>query len=279
MRKVKLIAGLVFGALLTLGVTGNVAWAHHDNLMQKILKKGTLTIGHGAFTPTAMRDLKGEMVGDAVDVASKLAKDIGVEVDFVATAWDGIIPALLAGKFDMIISGMTITPKRNLQVNFTIPYLHSGLGMAASRKMYPNMSTKADFNKPEVKLTCRRGSTGCSFAMELFPKAKFLRYDDDSQAVQDVINGVAHAWVTSEPKPTFWSINYSESLYKPFQEKLLESNESFAIRKGDPDALNFLNNWILVNQRNGFLKKTHNYWFGGLNWLARVPPNKYSPKK
>ena len=68
-------------------------------------------------------------------------------------------------------------------------------------------------------------------------------------------------------------------MYKPFSEKLLESNESFALRKGDPDALNFFNNWILVHQNNGWLEERHNYWFGTSDWLARVPPNKYLPPK
>jgi polar amino acid transport system substrate-binding protein len=277
MKLAKLITSTVFGGLLTLGITSNVASA--DDLMAEIVKKGVLTIGVGSFVPTAMRNLKGEMVGNAVDVGNKVAKDIGVRVEYVPTAWDGIIPALLSGKFDTIISGMTITPKRNLQVNFTIPYLHSGLGMAASKKIASNMKTMAAYNNTNVSIACRRGSTGCSFAQELFPKAKFLQFDDDSQAAQEVINGNAHAWTTSEPKPTFWSLNYAESLYKPFSEKLIESNESFALRKGDPDALNFFNNWILVHQNNGWLEERHAYWFGTLDWLELVPPNKYSPPK
>ncbi len=275
MKVTKRISGLLFGVLLTLGITTNISSA--ADLMGDIMKKGVLTIGVGSFVPTAMRDLKGKMVGNAVDVGNKIAKDLGVRVEYVPTAWDGIIPALLSGKFDTIISGMTITAKRNLQVNFTLPYLHSGLGMASSKKIASGMSTMAAYNKKSVSIACRRGSTGCSFAMELFPKAKFMRFDDDAQAAQEVINGNSHAWVTSEPKPTFWSLNYSETLFKPFKEKLLESNEAFAIRKGDPDALNWFNNWILVHQNNGWLEKRHKYWFGTLDWLAFVPKNKYSP--
>ena len=276
MKVVRLVTGLVLGVMLYLGTTVNVSAA---DLIGDILKKGVLTIGVGSFVPTAMRDLKGEMTGNAVDVGNKLAKDMGVKVAYVPTAWDGIIPGLIAGKFDTIISGMTITPKRNLQVNFTTPYLHSGLGMASSKKIASNLKTMASYNDSSVSIACRRGSTACTFGVELFPKAKFLQFDDDSQAAQEVINGNSHAWVTSEPKPTFWSLNYSETLYKPFQEKLLESNESFALRKGDVDALNFFNNWILVHQNNGWLEERHNYWFGTLDWLNRVPPNKYSPPK
>ena len=57
-----------------------------------------------------MRDLNGELIGFELDVGRKLAEDMCVEVEFVPTAWDGIIPALVAGKFDVIISGMSVTP-------------------------------------------------------------------------------------------------------------------------------------------------------------------------
>jgi polar amino acid transport system substrate-binding protein len=73
-----------------------------------------------------MRGKNGDMIGFEVDVASKVATDMGAKVEFFPTAWDGIIPALLARKFDVIISGMSITPKRALQVNFSIPYAHTG---------------------------------------------------------------------------------------------------------------------------------------------------------
>ena len=72
----------------------------------------------GIFVPWAMRDKQGKLVGFEVDVAEKMAKDIGIEAEIIPTNWDGIIPALQAKKFDVIIGGMSITPKRNLSVNF-----------------------------------------------------------------------------------------------------------------------------------------------------------------
>ena len=67
---------------------------------------------------------------------------MGVEAEFVPTAWDGIIPALIAGKFDVIISGITVTPERNLTVNFTDPYAHSGMRMIAHKKHEDRKSTR-----------------------------------------------------------------------------------------------------------------------------------------
>lgn len=78
------------------------------------------------FAPWAMRDKQGALIGFEIDVARRLATDNGWQVEFVPTAWDGIIPSLLAKKYDVIIGGLTITPEREKSVRFTQAYSHSG---------------------------------------------------------------------------------------------------------------------------------------------------------
>ena len=97
-----------------------------ESTIQTVVKRGKLIVGLSTFVPWAIRDKKGELIGFEVDVATQLAKDIGVELELVPTAFDGIIPSLLAGKFDLIATGLTITPKRALTINFSRPYNHSG---------------------------------------------------------------------------------------------------------------------------------------------------------
>ena len=93
-----------------------------ESVIEQIKSRGTLRVGQGVFVPWAMPGKDGKLIGFEVDVAKKLADDLGVELELVPTAWDGIIPALIAGKFDFIIGGLTITPKRALTINFSIPY-------------------------------------------------------------------------------------------------------------------------------------------------------------
>ena len=159
----------------------------------------------------------------------KVAKDMGVKVEYVPTAWDGIIPALLSGKFDTIISSMTVTAKRNIQVNLRFLTCKADWDFVASKKIASNLKTMGAYDNSNVSIACRRGSTGCSYSMSLFPKAKIIQFDDDSFGSPGGDHGNAHAWATYEPKPTFCSLNYSESLYKPFSEKLVESNEALRV--------------------------------------------------
>ena len=232
------------------------------SVVEDIVKRGTLKVGMSTFVPWAMRDKEGNLIGFEIDVATKVAEDMGVKVEFVPTAWSGIIPALIAKKFDIIIGGMSITPQRNITVNFTSPYAHSGQQMAANVALAGDFKTMADFNSTDVTITCRRGATPCNAAQKLFPKATLRRFDDDAQAFQEVANGNAHATISSAPKPRFWSDAYPDKIYLPFGgENLTEGNEGFALRKGDSDALNFFGNWIQNNTSNGWIKERHDYWF------------------
>lgn len=247
---------LILAAILLLSANASA------DLLGDIQKRGTLKIGMATFVPWAMRDKDGNLIGFEIDVATKVAEDMGVKVQFVPTAWSGIIPALIAKKFDLIIGGMSITPQRNLTVNFTVPYAHSGQQMAASTKLASGFDSRDDFNSSSVTIACRRGATPCKAAKDLFPKATVLRFDDDAQAFQEVVNGNAHAMISSAPKPRFWSDAYPTKIFLPFgNENLTRGDEAFAMRKGDHDAMNFFSNWITINTSSGWIKGRHDYWF------------------
>jgi len=241
-----------------------------SSVIEEIKKRGTLRVGLSTFVPWSMRDTKGELIGFEIDVANKVAADMGVKAEFVPTAWDGIIPALLAGKFDVIISGMSITRQRNLTVNFTIPYAHSGQQMAANKKLAGNFKSLDQFNDPNVTITCRRGTSTCVAAQKVFPKVTLRQFDDEAQCLQEVLNGNAYAVITSAPKPKMWTLDNPDVLFMPTEENLTKSDEAFAVRKGDPDAINFFDNWILFNTSNGWLAERHDYWFKGNAWKEMV---------
>ena len=271
----KLKTLVLAGVLAVAGLGAGIGVASADGLLEEIQKRGKLRVGMSTFVPWAMRDVNGELIGFEIDVATQVAKDIGVAIEFIPTAWSGIIPALLAKKFDLIIGGMSITPQRNLTVNFTAPYAHSGQQMAASKKLAGGFTTKDDFNSSQVTITCRRGATPCKVALDMFPKASVRRFDDDAQAFQEVVNGNAHAMLSSEPTPRFWAQAYPDKIFMPFgNENLTMGDEAFALRKGDPDALNFFSNWITVNTSNGWLQNRHDFWFRDQSaWKGSVAPN------
>lgn len=239
------------------------------SVIESIKKDGVIKIGLSLFRPWSMRDLNGELVGFELDVGRKLAEDMGVEVEFVPTSWDGIIPALVSGKFDVIISGMSITPQRNLTVNFSDPYAYSGMTILANKAMTDGFALE-DYNSADVTFAARRGATPATVIAEMFPEAELLLFDEDGAATQEVLNGNAHATMASEPSPSEDARRYPDTLYVPFNRAFQAAGEAFAFRKGDPDAENYFNNWIGTKTRIGWLKERHDYWFRGDDWKDQV---------
>lgn len=240
-----------------------------ESVIETIKQEGVIRIGLSIFTPWSMRDKNGELIGFELDVGRALAEDMGVDVEFVPTAWDGIIPQLVSGNFDVIISGMSITPARNLTVNFTDPYAYSGLTVLANTTMTEGF-TLEDYNSSEVTFAARRGATPATVIAQLFPEATLLLFDEDGAATQEVLNGNAHATMAAEPTPSIEARRYADTLSVPFDQTFLATGEGFALRKGDADALNFFNNWIAVRHASGWLKERNDYWFKGNDWEDQV---------
>ncbi len=241
-----------------------------ESTIEQVMKRGVLKVGMSTFVPWAMNDKQGQLVGFEIDVAKRLAADLGVKVEFIPTKWAGVIPALLTGKFDVIIGGMGIRPDRNQKVNFSIPYDYTGQAIVANKKLADGFKILEDFNKPEVTIAARLGSTSVTAAKQFMPRAKLTLFDDESQAYQEVINGNAHAMVGSAPTPAFQALKYPETLFIPIEGTFTKEPNGFAVRKGDYDTINYFNNWITVVTAEGWLKEIKHYWFETKDWESSI---------
>ena len=273
--RMKATAALVLAMCLVLAAAMASAQEVRQQLVQEstieqAFKRGTLRVGFSTFVPWAMTDKTGEFIGFEIDVARRLAKDMGVEVEFVPTKWSGIIPALLTGKFDVIIGGMGITPERNVKVNFTAPYEYSGMDVLANKELAAGFDSLDDFDKAEVTLVARTGTTAHSAAEKYMPKATLKLFDDEAQCVQEVLNGRAHAMVASAPLPAHQAFKNQDKLFTPMKDTFTKEPIAFAIRKGDVDTLNYFNNWIQVVEAEGWLKERMDYWFGTMEWEDKI---------
>lgn len=264
----KMVVGLL--AVCLAGIPGLVAADSQESVVEQVLQRGVLRVGMSTFVPWAMKDKTGKLIGFEIDVATRLAEDMGVRVEFVPTKWSGIIPALLTGRFDAIIGGMGILPSRNLKVNFSDPYDYTGMSMVASKAMAAGMTGIEAFNQPEVVIAARLGSTAVTAARKFMPQAELRLFDDEAQAYQEVINGRVHAVVGSAPTPAFQALKHPERLFLPIEGTFTREPIGFAVRKGDVDTLNFFNNWIRYVEAEGWLKERKTYWFETTDWESQI---------
>jgi polar amino acid transport system substrate-binding protein len=237
-----------------------------EPMLEQVMKRGVLRVGMSTFVPWAMQDKAGNFIGFEIDVANRVAQDMGVKAEFIPTKWSGIIPALLTGKFDIIIGGMGIRPERNLKVNFSIPYDYTGMSIVAHKKLAAGFKKLDDFNNSSVSIASRTGTTAAAAAKRFMPKAKLRLFDDESQAIQELLLGRVHAVVASAPLPAFQAIANPEKLFLPLKEDFTREPIGFAIRKGDFDSMNYLDNWIRVTESEGWFKERKHYWFETREW-------------
>ncbi len=168
--------------------------------LEEILKRGELRVGFEAgYMPFEMTDKKGNFVGFDIDMAKEMAKAMGVKFVPVNTAWDGIIPSLITGKFDIIMSGMTVTQERNLKVNFADPYIIVGQTILLNKKHEGKVLSYKDLNDPQYIVTSKLGTTGEQAVKRMIPKCQYKSFETETEAALEVVNGKADAFVYDLP--------------------------------------------------------------------------------
>ena len=274
MRTKHVVCGLVVVAL-TGGVSSRALaeffpWWAFDSVIEEVQDRGTLRVGLGLFEPWSACNADGELIGFEIDVATKVAEDMGVEIEFARTNWTYIISELIAEEFDVIISGMTTLPERNLRVNFTSTYNSSGVYLVANTEETADLETLADFNSSDVTIATRRGASSVRFVESVFPDAMILLFDTDNAVLRAVVAGDAHAAAAFATTRTTWVEAHPETLHLPFEEPFSSEVGAVAVRKGDLDTLNFFNTWIEANTASGWLEQRSQYWFQTREWADQV---------
>ena len=190
----KLILALMVFATANLFADDINLWK--KSTLNQILQKGQLEVCmEPGYMPFEMKDKKGRIIGYDVDMAKKMAKEMGVKLKLLPTSWDGIIAALITGKCDIIMSGMTVTQQRNLKINFANPYIVVGQTMMMSKKLEGKITTAKELDTPEYTIVTKLGVTGEVAARKFFKKAKIITFESESDAATEVLNGRADAMI------------------------------------------------------------------------------------
>jgi polar amino acid transport system substrate-binding protein len=239
--------------------------------IEQIVKRGELRVGfESGYVPFEMTNKKGEFIGFDMDFGRRLAKSMGVKFVPVNTAWDGIIPALMTGKLDIIMGGMTITQERNLKVNFADPYIVVGQTILINKKLQKQVLSYKDLNNPKYIVTSRMGTTGEQAIKKYIPKATYKGFESEAEAGLEVINGKADALVYDLPFCGFLYGSQGKGktifLSDPFTYEPL----AWAINRGDPDFLNYLNNFLRQTKGDGFYDRMYKKWITGSKWKEEL---------
>ncbi len=240
-------------------------------VLDRILAKKELVVGTAADMPPLNMTLKdGKIVGMEMDMARMMADDLGVKLTLKPIYFNDLIPALEAGQVDLVMSGMTITPARNVKVTFVGPYFASGKSILTKEENAPSLKNTEQMNKPDVVLAALKGSTSQLFVERLMPNAKLVLTDDYDQAVAMVLDGKVNAMVADFPICMVSVYRYQGKALTTLKNPLTYEPIGIALPPTDPLLLNLVQNFLTRLVNSGELEALRQRWFNDASWVNQL---------
>jgi polar amino acid transport system substrate-binding protein len=240
-------------------------------VIDRILQHGELRVGTSGNQPPLNALTKdGKIIGFDADLAGAFAKAMGVKLTLVPIQFSELLPSLERGDVDMVLSGLTMTPERNLHVAFVGPYLVSGMSILTKETTMAHLRKADEIDTPKVKLAALRGSTAEKFAQDSVPKAKLTLVDTLDEGVELVRKGKVDALLADHPFCLVTVYRYKnehfETLATPFTFEPL----GIAVPKSDALLMNWTQNALADLEDSGAIYDTMYDWFEKDAWVKQL---------
>lgn len=259
-------SALLVGAVALMGNGPLFAGALDDAVRRGVLKVGTTP----TYVPFEMTDRQGRIVGFEVDLLHAMSRALDVELELVAVPYTELLPGLLAKRFDLIGSGMTVTQQRNLKLNFSDAFMVVGQTVLLHPSLAGKVTSIEDLDEAGYRIAATEGTTGELAAQRFLGSARLNSFTTPEEGVRQVVEGKADAFVHDAPYNLI-AISRPEnaSLYaleQPFTYEPL----AFGLKKGDYDSLNWINHFLNQVAQDGTYDRLHDKWFKDTAWMADV---------
>ena len=244
----------------------SIAAAANAGTLDDIAKRGELRVAvQTQGPPFSLVDAAGERTGSSVELAELMAKEMGVKITFLDFDWDGLIPALLSGKADLLVADMTPTLARGMKVAFTKPYMYTG--STVFTKAGGKFNTTGDCKAKGTKIAVLLGATGEKEAKAAFPDAEIKSYKGGGPLLLDAVNnGQADCGVNDISAVKGQVAAYPAGTFTVMPEMLSKEPLAFATRYDEPDLLIWMNQFLDQVTLDGRLQKNLDYWVNSDNW-------------
>ncbi|OQY57685.1 MAG: amino acid ABC transporter substrate-binding protein [Desulfobacteraceae bacterium 4572_88] len=244
---------------------GALGTASADTL-QDILQRGELRVAvQTQGPPFSFVDKNGKRTGSSIAFCELMAEEMGVKLKFLDYDWDGLIPALLSGKADVLAADMTANLKRAMKVSFTDPFYYSGT-IIFTKKDSP-FKTIEDCNKEDVTVALLLGGTGEADAKRFIPKAKPKTYKGGGPLlINAVMSGHADIGVNDESAVTGQLAEFPPDSIRILDVKMSQQPLAFAVRPDETHLLQWINLFFRWIHEDGRYDTNINYWVKSLDW-------------
>ena len=241
-------------------------------VIDRILQRKELVVGiSGNQPPLSATSSEGEIIGLDAELAQLIADTMGVKIKFEVMPFSELLSSLQAGKVDMVLSGVTITPERNLKVAFAGPYFISGKSIVTTREKALSIESVADIDSPSTTLVALKGSTSQDFVQKVVSKAKLVTTKNYDEALNLLLEGKADAMVADYPFCAVSAFRYREKKLIALDQPFTYEPIGIALPANDPLLLNWVENFLLTLEGSGALEMLTEKWFKDSSWLKKLP--------
>lgn len=260
----KRFASTLLAILMTLCFTGTGS----AGTLTEVVKRGELRVAvQSGAAPYAFVDKHGKHAGSMIDFAAGMADSMGVKLKVLDFDWDGLIPALLSGKADLLAADMTPTLKRALKISFTDPWMYvQPCVFTTEGAAY---KTLEDVNRPDVTVGVLLGSTSETNARKYLPNAKIKVFKGNGRMiVQALLAGHVDAGVNDDIAVLTMLPDFPPNSVRLLDKRLGGGKDalSFGVRHDSVNLWQWINLYFQTVRSNGEYDKNIDYWFGGTEW-------------
>lgn len=247
--------------------------SHAENsVLDRVVENGVLRVAMSVDQPPFnMRNRSKTIVGFDVDLAQALAGAMHVKLEIVELPFGDLLPALVQDKVDAVISGISITPERTLQVSFIGPYTLSGKSMLTTARIKKVVKNPAEFNDPEIRIVALNGSTSESFVKSKLPRASLATIPNYNEGIEQLLTGSVDAMVADIPVLQIAKLRYPEAGLDIIEPQLSVEPLGIAIGKEDRQFANLLRNYLHAFEKVGLIPNLRKKWFEDNSWMATLP--------
>lgn len=235
--------------------------AQGGNALEKVKKAGVLKVGlEDSFPPMEFRDKENELKGFDIDMAKEIGKKLGVKTEFVCTDFNGIVLALKTGKFDTIISGLSIDEERKKEIAFSEPYVMNSQVIITKNG---NTSIKGAADLKGKTVGVGLGTTSEKVAGNLKDLKEVKKYDKTTEELQDLLIGRIDAVIVDEPVGRYYiSDGDKKGKYTVLEEKLTKEPMGIGFKQEDKELKEAVQKAVDELKKDGTMSKLSIKWFG-----------------
>jgi polar amino acid transport system substrate-binding protein len=264
-----LLAALGFAVSL---ISAPAQAASESPVLSRIVSSGTLRVGmSGGQPPLNFKSKSGQVLGLEVDMAGALAGLMGLELKIVEKPFSELLGALAGGEVDLVISGMTVTPERNMKAAFVGPYFLSGKSILTRSTSLAQAEAVGDLDQADLKLAALEGSTSQQFVQSRLPKASLVTTPDYEEAVKLLLADEVSALIADREIVALTAFLHPKEGLTTLREPLTIEPIGIAVPPGDPLLVNYLENAMGALEASGFLSAVRARWLEQSDWIQQLP--------